>query len=317
MMRLLLTLALIAVAISGCMENAPSSEKMITMMAQSVANVSSYSYEISYAQTTSSKELINNKTMDKQNSTTFSIKGVEKASLNLTSHARKVIVSTLTSRAEAYGTPEVMSSNATEYNIGNTTYGTAGNDTWIQQRDTTPEDMLWADGRYNLINSNIEFINRTFNQTQAMVVGSENIDGRDCYKLKLTMDNRTHSANAYGVLINSIPSPIPLVPEFNETELLKSSEIDSTIWVEKGTYFPRKYQVVQSLSIIPNIIGILDFSGNVRMLNQSMKLGEISTEIIRTEIYYDYNKPLEIEPPQEALNATPNTPALQMISDSI
>jgi hypothetical protein len=94
------------------------------------------------------------------------------------------------------------------------------------------------------------------------------------------------------------------VPEANQTDLLKSSKNENLVWVEKDNSLLKKYQHTLSMQIVPSIGGIVDNSGNVQRLNQTLKLVEVTLASDSIETYTDYNKPVVIIVPKAALNAT-------------
>jgi hypothetical protein len=63
-------------------------------------------------------------------------------------------------------------------------------------------------------------------------------------------------------------------------------------------------------------VGVLDTSkGQMMKLNQSIKLGAISVAIETSDLYNDFDKPLNIIPPEQALSAPVVTP-MQLQSQS-
>jgi hypothetical protein len=305
MKRLLLALAIITIAFSGCMEKekAPSSGEVKNLMIHSAANLSAYSFQILDNQTESIKDLVKNNITNQYNISTRSVNTEVTASVNLAGRKALANVLTTTTIKSPGGLPNVVVSKGTEYNIGNTTYTARDDGNWTQLKDPTPEDALWAEGRYNLIKSRAESVN----QSEVEVIGSENIDGKDCYKLRLILDNQTYSGTIYNMLTSVL---FPFVPEVNETDLVKGSNIENLVWVEKDTNLPKKYQHMLSMKIAPNIIGVFDFNkGGTQKFNQSMRLVEVSLNADSIEKYYDYNKPANILVPKEALNTTPIVPS--------
>ena len=59
----------------------------------------------------------------------------------------------------------------------------------------------------------------------------------------------------------------------------------------------------------PEIIGAMNLStGQMDMFNQSKVLGEISVSVKTSDRFYDFDKPMSIAVPEEALNAPPVSP---------
>jgi len=302
MRKLILALAIIIVALSGCTEKAPSSGDIKTLMIHSAANLSAYSFGISDNQTESIRDLIKNNITNKYNTTTRSIKTDVAASVDLAGRKAMANVSTTTIIKGPTGQPNIMTSRGLEYDIGNTTYVMKGDGNWTQLKDNHSAETLWAEGRYNLMRSRGDAVN----QSKVEVIGSESIDGKDCYKLRLMTDNQTYLGTAYNMLTSVL---FPFVPEVNQTDLLNSSKNENLVWVEKDNNLLKKYQRTMIMQITPKIIGVLDLNtGVTRKFNQTLKLVEISINTDSIETYFDYNKPAAIVVPKSALNTTPIMP---------
>ena len=99
------------------------------------------------------------------------------------------------------------------------------------------------------------------------------------------------------------------LPSVNRTELNATGKIEKTIWISKKSYLPVKYQSLMSFSMKPEIVGAMDpNTGQMKMFNQSIQLGEISVSIETDDLYYDFDKPSDITPPEQALSAPVITP---------
>jgi hypothetical protein len=73
-----------------------------------------------------------------------------------------------------------------------------------------------------------------------------------------------------------------------------------------------------SFTMTPEIIGALDpNTSQMKMFNQSIRLGEISVSIVTDDLYSDFNKPTDITLPEQALSAPVITPTqVQMQADA-
>ncbi len=309
MKRLLIVLALIiAVAFSGCTEKGPNAGDIKVSMIKAAENLSSYNFTASQNQTEAINEY-NNKTGSYNVNTTMrtAISDVT-ASIDLAGHRVKASLSTKTSMRDPDGTAKVSSSNGTQYNIGNVTYTRMGNGNWSQLVDPTPERELWASGRYNTLKARADAISKS----EVDVLGSESVDGKDCYKLNLVMNNTTY----YTTLYNAVSSIIfPFVANLNRTELEKNSKIETLVWVEKDSNLIRKYENHLSLRAVPDLVGIFNInSGQIVSFNQSVRQSikpvEVSVDSSSLEHYYDFNVPMNIVPPKEALSTKPIVPVM-------
>jgi hypothetical protein len=82
--------------------------------------------------------------------------------------------------------------------------------------------------------------------------------------------------------------------------------MEKLVWISKATYLPVKYQSIMSFKMTPLIIGGMDpKTGQMKRFNQSVRLGEVSVDLETTDLYYDFNKSIEINPPEEALKIAP------------
>lgn len=296
MKRLILALAIITVALSGCTEKAPSSEAIKNSLNNSVANLSAYSFTISDNQTGSIRDLVRNNITNSYNTTSRSDDTKVTAAIDLAGRKAEANVSTRTIIKGSTGSPIVGNSESTEFNVGNFTY-IFQNGNWTQLKAPESAEAIWARGSFDLMKSRAISISRT----QAEVIGSESVDGKDCYKLRLTLDNQTYLGTEYNLLVRAL---YPFVPEANQTDLLKSSKNENTAWVEKDNNLLKKYQHTMNIQMVPNIIGVVNNQGNIQKLNQTMKLVEVTLASDSTETYTDYNKPVVIIVPKAALNAT-------------
>lgn len=296
MKRLILALAIITVALSGCTEKTPSSEAIKNSLNNSAANLSAYSFTISDNQTGSIRDLVRNNITNSYNTTSRSDDTKVTAAIDLAGRKAEANVSTRTIIKGSTGSPIVGNSESTEFNVGNFTY-IFQNGNWTQLKAPESAEAIWARGSFDLMKSRAISISRT----QAEVIGSESVDGKDCYKLRLTLDNQTYLGTEYNLLVRAL---YPFVPEANQTDLLKSSKNENTAWVEKDNNLLKKYQHTMNIQMVPNIIGVVNNQGNIQKLNQTMKLVEVTLASDSTETYTDYNKPVVIIVPKAALNAT-------------
>lgn len=308
MKRLLLVLMLItALAFSGCVEKQGQTSNtgdIKTSMIKAADNISSYSFTASQNQSESANEFSRNASY--ANATLRGASSEITASVDLKGHRVLANLATKTSITNPGGVPTVSSSSGTQYNIGNITYTRMNGENWTQLRDPTPESALWASGRYNTLKSRAESIN----QSQVEVIGTEKIDGADCYKLKLVMSNNTIAQALYNAVNSAI---IPFVASPNATQIARNSNIEAFVWIDKESSLLRRYEYRLSVGAVPDIVGVFDIStGQVMMFNQSIKNSikpvEVSVNTATLEHYYDFNQPMVIVPPKEALNATPIVP---------
>jgi hypothetical protein len=152
----------------------------------------------------------------------------------------------------------------------------------------------------------------TFSLSTAEDLGSEAVNGEDAYKLRIItgsgdLINLYNAAFAVAAKVTQYPMYLPSV---NRSELNETGAIEKTIWISKKSYLPVKFHSMMSFQMTPEVIGALDPStGQMIMLNQSIQLGKISVVIETSDLYSDFDRPMDITPPAEALSAGVVTPA--------
>ncbi len=309
MKRLLLVLVLIVVAFSGCTEKSPSvveksPAELKTLSVAAAENLTSYSIKSSMTQTLK-LESTSNATAEK--STTIAENAETVAVVNLSSLEAHASGSTK-NQMEMDGQPaNTSTTNADVYQIGNSTYVNDESGNWTHLADPRSKEEVWGPDR----NNQVKAIAATFNLSTTEELGSEAINGEDAYKLKIVtgsgdQSNLQNAAFAIAAKVTQYPMYLPSV---NRTELNETGKIEKTIWISKRSYLPVKYQSRMSFSMTPEIIGALDPStSQMKMFNQSIRLGMISVSIETEDVYYDFDKPTDITLPEQALSAPVITP---------
>ena len=317
MKKLLLVLVLMAVAFSGCMEksqNGPdkSVDDLKTLSIKSAENLSSYSLKSSVAQTLLLNAPGANATAE--NATTVKESVETEASVDLLGFKAKASGSTKNT-VELPGQAENSSStNANVYQIGNSTYVKDEKGNWTHLKDPRSAEAIWGEGNNNQVKAMVMMIN----QSQVEAIGSESIDGEDAYKLDIVTGSADYDNLynlAFGIAAKFAQYPM-LMPSINRTELNETGSMKKTVWISKKTYLPVKYQSIMSFRMTPEIIGGLDpNTGQMKMFDQSMQLGAILVSIETNDLYYGFDKAVDMAMPAEALQAEPISPTqIQAVS---
>jgi len=302
--RLLLVLILIAVAISGCTEKGPSvadksATELKTLSIAAAENLTSYSVKSSMTQILKLNSEAN-ATPEKVTTITESAETV--AVVNLSSLEAHASGSTK-NQMEMPGQPvNTSTTSADVYQIENSTYVNDESGNWTHLLDPRPKQEVWGRDKNNQVKAMAE----TFNLSTTEDLGSEAINGEDAYKLLIVtgsgdLVNLDNAAFAIAAKLTQYPMYLPSV---NRTELNETGKIEKTIWISKKSYLPVKYQSAMSFSMTPEVVGAMDpNTSQMNMFNQSIRLGEISVRIETTDLYYDFDKPVDITPPEKALSA--------------
>ena len=309
MKRLLLVLVLIMVAISGCTEKGPSGtssgttksvDDLKTLSISSAENLTSYSLNSSVTQTL--KLNGGGANAAPENTTTVTESAQTTASVNLSSFQAEANGATK-SQVVQPGFPANSSTTlAVVYQLGNSTYVKDESGNWTHLQDPRSAKEIWGQGN----NNQVKAIAETFNQSAAEETGSESINGEDAYKLNIVTGSGDYDI-LYNTAINIAAklTQYPMyMPSVNRTELNETGKIEKTIWISKETYLPVKYLSQTTFQMTPEIIGGLNSStGQMEMFSQSMKLPSVSVSIDTSDLYYDFNKPVNVIPPAGALTA--------------
>ena len=237
-----------------------------------------------------------------ENTTTVTESAQTTASVNLSSFQAEANGATR-SQVVQPGFPVNSSTTlAVVYQLGNSTYVKDESGNWTHLLDPRPVEEIWGQGNNNQVKAMAE----TFNQSAAEETGSETINGEDAYKLNIVTGSGDYDI-LYNTAINIAAklTQYPMyMPSVNRTELNETGKIEKTIWISKNTYLPVKYQSQTTFQMTPEIIGGLNSStGQMEMFSQSMKLPQVSVSIETTDLYYDFNKPVDVIPPAGALTA--------------
>jgi hypothetical protein len=313
MKRLLLVLMIIAVAISGCTEKGPSEtsgisgttgnvEELKELSISSAENLTSYSFKSSVSQIW---KLYGDVAKAPENVTTVTESAETIASVNLSSFQAQASGST-ENKMEQSGSPanpaNTRSTLVVVYQLGNSTYMQDESGNWTHLQDPRSAEEIWGQDSNNQVKAMAEM----FNQSAVEEAGSETVNGEDTYKFKIVtgsgdFDNLYNTASNIAAQLTQYPMYMPAV---NKTELNETAKIEKTIWISKSSYLPVKYQSLTSFQMTPEIVGQLDINtSQMKMYNQSRKLPPVSISIETNDLYSDFDKPVEVILPEEALSA--------------
>jgi len=309
MKRLLLVLILIAVAISGCTEKGPSvadksAEELKTLSIAAAENLTSYSLKSSLTQMIKHNSIGTNESIGQTTTYTENDETIQSVDLSGYKSKKSYSIKTI---AERPGYPENSTTSQIEvYQVGNSTYFKDGSGNWTHLKDLTSAGEIWEKGNFNQVKAQSAMINNS----QMENAGSETIDGQETYKMKIVTGIADYN-NLYDIAFDLVarPTNYMAMPSINKTELNETSKIEKIVWISKDSYLPVKYQSSVSFEMKPELIAALDLNtGQMMKLNQSIRLGEISVSIETDDLYYDFDKPTDIAPPEQALFAPVVTP---------
>jgi len=181
------------------------------------------------------------------------------------------------------------------YYLNNSEYWKEG-DNWTQFNLTDPKAVMED---YNELPSQIGLIN----YSDMKIVGTDKIDGMDCYKLAgMPVSAIEMAILGVQLFASYLGSPFSLPDDFgnesfdfDETELLNNSNVTITAWISKDTSLLRRIEIDSDLTIDPSILDIeeTDF--------------EIVSSLHEVTDYGNYGAPVQITLPAEAQNLTYRT----------
>lgn len=171
---------------------------------------------------------------------------------------------------KAYISTEMLGMKTEMYMINDTVY-MKNMEIWTKISEKAEFEDKWKQS--NQYNANIELLR----DAKAEITGEEDIRGEKCYVLKVTPDVKK--------FFRQIMSQSGEVNEKELEEVEKSiTEMSVKFWISEKTRYIAKTDMLMKMNI--------DVTGTKMDVNMRMVMN-----------IYDYNKPMAIEPPEEALNA--------------
>jgi len=275
MKRIIFVLAIFVIAFAGCIGGGPSTEELKLMMVDPVKDMSSYRFTMDMEQEV---EIFDLSVANESNSMKMTSRSVGAGDVNLTDKSMKMSISSVTSSDDM----EDVTTDMEMYFISDTIYMTFDGN-WTQLKIPLPEEM-WD--KQNQVKIQIELLN----ESAIELIGSEKINGTDCYKLKVVPDMDTYS-KIFEEQFGSTP-PVGV----NLTALYENMEMKWDVWLAKDTHLPMKYQIYVNYIITPDMI---------EQQNNETKPFKMDAMLGATMNFYDFNQPIIVELPEEAKSAPP------------
>jgi hypothetical protein len=143
-------------------------------------------------------------------------------------------------------------------------------DAWSQQRTMTQQLKM-------------------INQSRLSLIGSEMVEGQDCYKVRAEMDMSKMADQLSGDAASLVP-----IESMNFAGLFRNMSLDVYYWISRDTHLLKKTDVLESFTVTPQSLG-LD-------ANESMEM-RINAEI--SMLFEGFNESVDIKLPAEAKKAQP------------
>jgi hypothetical protein len=130
---------------------------------------------------------------------------------------------------------------------------------------------------------------KMINQSRLSLIGSETVDGQDCYKVRAEMDMSTLADQ----LSEKTTALVPML-SMNYNELFRNMSLEVYYWISKDTLHLKKTDLVETFSITPQSLGL--------PANESMEM-RINAEV--SMLFGGFNESVNIRLPAEAKMAQP------------
>ena len=274
---ILLVLVLIVAVFAGCIgEKKTSAEEIMLATTDVVSDLDTYRYLITMDQAVKFSNL-----------TGMEIAEGEKMSLSWAGAINLTGKSTMensTITLKSLGGNQSVEKQRETYHQDDMIYQKLG-ENWTRLQQPYPK---YGVERANQAKHLVEMLNRS----EMEVVGSDKVDGVDCYRLEVHPDDDT----GYGIMVGQIGSvDFRFLFMINLTELfINGSEMDWTVWIAEDTYLPVRSQINTKYMATADMMAVSPGDlGDLRL--------DFETDEVRR--FYDYNVPLVIAPPGEAMNA--------------
>jgi len=241
-----------------------------SLVADSSANLTSYRFFMEMQQKI---DLVNLTTDDVQKIYTHSF-GF--GSANVTERALKMSLTSLTYDEADAENASVMAIE--EYLLNDTIYMKLdGNWTALNMPSVSE---AWAS--QSTMAQQLEMIN----QSRLTLIGSEMVDGQDCYKIRADMD----MGSIAGQLSSEATSLVPM-QGMNYTELFSNMSIGVYYWISKDTHLLKKTDMVETFLMTPESFGV---PANQSETQEMRITAEVSM------LFKGYNENIAIKLPPEA-----------------
>ncbi|OPY54472.1 MAG: hypothetical protein A4E49_01050 [Methanosaeta sp. PtaU1.Bin112] len=279
LMLLTLVLLLCSNGSLGLANNVTFDELMASalrsLVVDSSADLKSYSFDMEMSQEI---DLVNLSTNETQKLCTRSL-GYGMA--NMTQKALKLYMASL---SHTLGDKDDTSAIAIEeYLINDTIYMKVdGNWTVIEMPGIAD---TWA--TQNAMTQQLDM----FNQSRLTLIGSENVEGDDCYKVRAEINMEAMSDQ----LLEDVTSLLPM-KSINYNEIFRNMTLDICYWITKDTHLLKKTEIIESFAVTPQSLGITG--------NQSEDM-EMNIKSTVTMLFEGFNESVTVSLPSEATKAQP------------
>jgi len=200
---------------------------------------------------------------------------------NMTDSALKL---SLASLSHAKGDEENTSATAIEEYLINDTIYIKVDGNWTIMKMPGVADTWSAQ---NTMTQQLEM----FNKSRLTLIGTEKVEGVDCYKVRAEIDMGTMADQ----LSAEVKSLVPM-QSMNYSELFRNMALDVHYWITKDTHHLKKTDVTEVFVVTPQSLGLY---GNE---SDDMEM-RINSEV--SILFEGFNESVNVNLPAEAMKAQP------------
>jgi len=212
---------------------------------------------------------------------------------NMTDRALKMSMAALTYAEGDEGNSSAMALD--EYLINDTLYlKVDGN--WTAMKMPAVADA-WS--QQNTMTQQLKM----FNQSRLSLIGSEMVEGQDCYKVQAVIDMSTVADQLSG----EVESLVPL-QSMNYSELFRNMNLDVYYWITKDTHLLKKTDVLETFTVTPQSLGVPanESEGQEMRINAEVSM-----------LFEGFNESVNIKLPAEAEKAQPFPMGLMASAEAV
>jgi len=144
---------------------------------------------------------------------------------------------------------------------------------------------------------------KMFNQSRLSLIGSEVVEGVDCYKVRAEIDMGTLADQLSGVVNSLVP-----IEGMNYSELFRNMSLDVYYWISKDAHLLKKTDVTEVFTVAPQSLGLpANESGDMEM--------RIHSDV--SMLFEGFNESVNIKLPAEAKMAQPFPMGLMVSAQAV
>lgn len=276
--RILVLVALAAVALAGCVEreSAPTEDEVRGMMAEAVGDLESYRFEIEMDQTVEYRNFSGEGSLEGER---ISLRW--RGEINISDYSS---MEEIESRRTTLAGDRTADDAVEVYFLKDTRYQRMGGE-WIGLLEPDPAFRM---EKTDQLAHMMEMIDRG----EVAVEGMDRVDGERVWSLKVAPDEDT----AFGIMLGQISSIDPRIPLLIEMDRLfeRGAELEWTVLVSEETGLPVESRISAVYSAGPGIL---------RMPPEAAGGMEIVIETLEVRRFGGYGEPVVVLLPEEARSA--------------